>query len=154
MSPYAKGTEVTAERSRAEIDTMMQRFGADQFVTGWDADRAMIGFRVHGRMVRLYLPMPDRDDPAFTLTGTGRERTDSAAAEAYNGEIRRRWRSLTLVIKAKLAAVDDGISTIEREFLSDLVLPNGTTVGDWAGPQIEAAYATAKMPELMPGGKR
>lgn len=152
MTAYAKGTEVTAERSRAEIDQMMQRFGADQFVTGWDANRAMIGFTVNGRMVRLYLPMPARDDEEFAVTATGRARTEAAAREAYNAEVRRRWRSLALVIKAKLAAVEDGISTIEREFLSDLVLPNGSTVGDWVAPQIANSYKHATMPALLPGG--
>lgn len=45
MSPYAQGTEVPADRSRAEIERMLIRFGADQFVSGWERDRvAMIGF--------------------------------------------------------------------------------------------------------------
>jgi hypothetical protein len=154
MSPYAQGTEVPSDRSRAEIERMMLRFGADQFVSGWERDnRAMIGFRIHNRMVRIFLPMPDRHDPLIALTATGRRRTASQIEDEHAREERRRWRSLVLVIKAKLAAVEDGISTIEREFLADIVLPDGTTLGEWAAPQIDQAYATAEMPALMPGAK-
>ena len=149
---YAAGTDVPADRSRAEIEKMMIRFGADQFVTGWERDgRAMIGFRVHNRMVRIFLPMPQPDDPLIALTPTGKVRSETQVAEAHAAEARRRWRSLVLVIKAKLTAVEDGISTIEREFLADVLLADGTTLGEWAAPQLAATYETGRMPELMPG---
>jgi hypothetical protein len=151
MSPYAQGTEVPADRSRAEIEKMLTRFGADQFVSGWERDRvAMIGFRVHARMVRIALPMPSLDDPLVALTPAGKTRTVAQQQSAYAQEERRRWRSLVLVIKAKLAAVEDGISTIEREFLADVLLPDGTTLGAWVQPQVEAAYASAQMPSMLP----
>lgn len=153
MSPYASGTSVTADRSRAEIEKMMIRFGADQFVSGWERDgRAMIGFRVHSRMVRIFLPMPDKSDPLIALTAAGRTRSAVQQRDAYDAEERRRWRSLVLVIKAKLAAVEDGISSVEREFLSDIVMPNGATLGEWIAPQLESAYGDGRMPALMPGG--
>jgi hypothetical protein len=151
VSPYAQGTEVPADRSRAEIEKMLARFGADQFISGWEKDRvAMIGFRVHGRMVRIALPMPDPSDPLIRLTPAGRVRKPLQQKDAYAKEERRRWRSLVLVIKAKLAAVEDGISTIEREFLADVLLPDGTTLASWVAPQIERAYATAEMPTMLP----
>lgn len=153
--PYATGTNVPADRSRAEIEKMMIRFGADQFVSGWSGtERAMVGFRIHNRMVRIYLPMPDRKDPMIALTPSGRERSDGQVEEEYDRETRRRWRSLVLVIKAKLSAIEDGISTVEREFLADVVLPNGSTMGEWAGPQISEMYEGGRMPELLPGSRR
>jgi hypothetical protein len=131
---------------------MMIRFGADQFVTGWERDgRAMIGFRVHNRMVRIYLTMPTEDEPLIALTPTGRRRTKTQIEDALAAESRRRWRSLVLVIKAKLTAVEDGISTIEREFLADVLLADGTTLGEWAAPQLAHVYEVGRMPELMPG---
>ncbi len=39
----------------------------------------------------------------------------------------------------------------ESEFLAQLVLPNGSTVGEWARPQVAAAYASGEMPALLPG---
>ena len=55
-----------------------------------------------------------------------------------------------MIIKAKLEAADSGISTIEREFLYDIVLPDGKTVGEYMAPQIEAAYTTGEMPPMLP----
>jgi hypothetical protein len=49
-----------------------------------------------------------------------------------------------------MEAVDTGISTIEREFLSYIVLPDGQTVGEWMAPQLETAYTQGNMPVLLP----
>ena len=59
-------------------------------------------------------------------------------------------RALLLVIKAKLEAVTAGISTIETEFLANIVLPDNTTAGEWMLPQIDRAYCTGEMPPLLP----
>ena len=55
-----------------------------------------------------------------------------------------------LIVKVKLEAVESGISTIEREFFYDVVLPNGTTLGEFMAPQIETVYQTGEMPPLLP----
>jgi hypothetical protein len=57
-----------------------------------------------------------------------------------------------LLIKAKLEAVESEISTVETEFMTWMVLPNGETVGQWMMPQLEAIYQSGKMPPLLPGG--
>lgn len=55
------------------------------------------------------------------------------------------------MIKAKLEAVDAGISTVEEEFLAHVMTPDGSTVHEWLAPQLEHAYASGQMPALMPG---
>lgn len=151
MSTYAASTSVSSDKSRAEIEKTLSRYGASQFMYGWDATRAIVGFVMHDRQVRFVLPMPSRTDSEFTLTPTGRERSPAQAEAAYEQAVRSRWRALALVVKAKLEAVETGIVGFEQEFLAHLVLPNGQTVGDWAEPQIAEVYATGAMPALMPG---
>lgn len=152
---FAENTTVSVEKSRAEIEALLTRHGADQFISGWDSVAARIGFRSNGRMVKFEIPFPDRSDKKFTalrrkgvLIGV---RTAQAAQEHYDQELRRRYRALALVIKAKLEAVATGITTFEEEFLAHIVLPDGATVGQWAGPQLERAYSEKKMPPLMIG---
>ena len=70
--------------------------------------------------------------------------------QAYEQEVRQRWRALAVTIKAKFAACEAGISVFEREFFYDTVLPNGQTVGEYMMPQIEQSYQTAKMPPMLP----
>ena len=149
MSTYAATTSVSTEQSRAEIERTLQRWGADQFMYGWDGDRAVIGFRASGRQIKFVIDLPDRNDREFTHHSRGR-RTADAALKAWEQACRQRWRALNLVIKAKLEAVESGISEFESEFLAHIVLPNGSTVGDWVAPQIDTAYTTGQMPSMLP----
>ncbi len=159
MSRFAENTEVPSDRSRAEIERTLARYGATQFVYGWQGPEAMIGFQAHGRMIRFLLPLPDRAEMRFTHTPTrNHRRSDAQIAAAYEQAVRQSWRALALVIKAKLEAVETGITSFENEFLAHTLLPNGSTVGDWAAPQLEKAYASGTMPALLPalpaGGSR
>lgn len=153
MTRYAESTSVSSDKSRAEIERTLSRYGASSFMYGWDQDKAMVGFIAGGRQVRFILPMPNRQDREFTHTPSkGLRRSDTQAAEAYDQAVRQRWRALSLVIKAKLEAVEAGIVTFDEEFAMHFLLPNGQTVGQWVAPQIEQVYAVGTMPALLPGG--
>lgn len=148
--PYAENTSVPADRSRAEIERTLQRYGASQFMYGYDEQHSMVAFAMAGRQVRFVLPMPDKNDPRFTMTPSGRERRDPSSMLAeYEKATRQRWRALALVIKAKLEAVEAGITVFEDEFLAHIVLPDGTTAGDWMRPQIAKAYEKGSMPAKL-----
>ena len=60
-----------------------------------------------------------------------------------------RPRALALTIKAKLEAVECGITIFDEEFLAHIVLPNGRTMGELYVPQIEHVYETKEMPPLL-----
>lgn len=152
MARYAAGTEVGSDRSRSEIERTLKRYGATAFAYAWEGQMATIAFKLADRQVRFRLPLPDPQAREFTLTPTGKERSATVAEEAYEQAVRQRWRALALVIKAKLEAVEAGISTVEQEFLNAVLLPDGRTVGEWIGPQLGAVYARGEMPALMPGG--
>lgn len=151
MGRYAEGTSVSVDRTRGEIEDALRRFGADAVSVGYEGLTAFIMFRAHGRFIRLTLALPDPQDRAFTDTPSGRwARSAVEAQKAYDAERRRRWRSLGLLVKAKIAAIQDGIAEFETEFLAHVVLPSGETVAEHARPAIKAAYDTGKMPRLLP----
>jgi hypothetical protein len=62
---------------------------------------------------------------------------------------REGWRALVLAIKAKLEAVEAGITTFETEFLAHIVLPDGRTVGEHAIPKLEETLR-GEIPRLLP----
>lgn len=149
---YAAKTAVPVERSRAEIERVLERYGADAFMYGWNDKGAAIQFRAHGKHVRFELPLPARDDKRFTHYRRGAyhyARTEDAARKEWEQACRQRWRALTLVVKAKLEAVDAGITVFEDEFLAHIVLPDGQTAGEWLRPQIDEAYESGTMPESL-----
>lgn len=73
------------------------------------------------------------------LVGTSRAKTRPVAAA----------RCLLLAIRAKLEAVETGISTIESEFMAFVVMPNGQTIGERLTPMLTEARATGTM-QLLP----
>ncbi len=150
MGTYANKTEVSASKSRDEIERTLRRYGTSGFMYGWDDGhpgdnernhvpaKAMIQFRTDTpagfRQVKIVIPMPD----------------PKAAEKAYEQATRQRWRALALVVKAKLEAVESGITTFDEEFLAHIVMPNGRTVYEETRPQIAQAYETGEMPRLLP----
>lgn len=145
MARYAAETEVSVERSRMEIEKTLHRYGADAFGYYTDNGKATIAFRMAGRQIKFALTLPPKDRRDFTHHSRGM-RTPEAAAAAYEQACRQRWRALALCVKAKLEAVETGISTFDDEFLAATVLPDGRTVGEWAKPQVEQAYLDGQMP--------
>lgn len=128
---YARRTQVTVPRSRTEIETTVMRYGADQFGSALDqkGGRAMIQFRITSWLVRFILPLPHEDAQ----------------------DQRQRWRALALVIKAKLEAVESGITTLEEEFLPHIVTPGGQTFAEWAVPQLRELKKGGQLPSTILG---
>ena len=151
MSRFAEKTTVSSEKSRAEIERTLARYGADGFMYGWVDDNAMVAFRMSNRHIKFVLPLPNRTDREFTYTPAQEiERSIDGAEAAYEQAVRQRWRALALMIKAKLEAVETGIVEFDDEFMAHIMLPDGQTVGQFMKPQIAIAYEKGEMPPLLP----
>lgn len=141
MAKYAEGTSVPIERSQAEINKVLTKFGADQLAqaSSQSPPAVLMGFRVKGRLIRFHLPMPEVKSYRGTPLQIEKE---------YNAECRRRWRALLLVLKAKLEAVDSGITTFEQEFYAHTVLPNGMTIFESTNKEVTRALEHGKPPSF------
>jgi hypothetical protein len=148
---YAAATDVSSEQSAMEIQRTLKRYKATSFMYGYAVGKASIAFSLPGVMIRIEIEMPDPDADEFRLTPqTRRVRTRESQAQAYEQAVRQRWRALSLVVKAKLEAVESGISTVQKEFLSFIVVPGGETVGDKVIPRLAHHDGSAHY-QLMPG---
>lgn len=148
---YAEKTTVSEEKSKAEIETLVRSHGASRFMSGFDGDTAMVAFEIGGKRVRMLLSFPAEDDRRFQRDGRGCMRAPAQRKAAYEQERRQRWRALFITIKAKFAAVEAGITTLEREFFSDLLLPNNQTMAEYMGPQLDRIYEHGGLPAMLPG---
>lgn len=154
MGTYAAQTEVSSDRSRAEIERTLERYGATGFMYGWQETNAIIAFQMRGKMVKFLLPLPNKQDQQFTHWRPGgghtlKPKPPNQALAAWEQACRQKWRALSLCIKAKLESVESGIVTFEKEFLAHFVLNNGQTFGDYAVPQLEKATKECRMPDLL-----
>jgi hypothetical protein len=146
---YAQDTAVPVEKSRAEIERLLREHGATGFMSGWTDDKAHTAFEMHGRRVRFVLRLPRPLDRRFTETKRG-PRHKEISHKLWEQACRASWRALLLVIKAKLEAVEAGISVFEDEFLAHIVMPDGHTVAEHIKPAIADAYNSGKMVPLLP----
>lgn len=154
---YAAETDVTSEKSQAEIKATLQRYGARRYAYYEDEAKAAISCEINDPQIRFVVPLPDRLSDEFVYTKANQHASSKYARDVsqqhklWEKACRQRWRALALVIKAKLEAVESGISTFEEEFLSRIVLSDGRTVGEYVIPQIEKVYLEGGMPKMLPG---
>lgn len=132
---YAYKTDVDVATSRAQIEGALVKAGANQMAGGWDVDTrsGWVVFALGGRHYRLEVPQRD-------YGGRDKEQVD-----------RERWRTLLLVVKARIELVRSEMTSFEQEFMPHLLLPNGQVVGAVLLPQIAKMYESGKMLPLLPG---
>ncbi len=115
---YAQDTKVPVDRTRAEIERIVQKYGANKFATAVDHQSRLvqIEFAMKGRRIRFELHQPPDKHPQ---------------------KVRSSWRALLLAIKAKLESVASGIETFEEAFLAHVVMSDGRRFGEIVIPQLE-----------------
>jgi len=147
---YAEGTKTPEWKSGLEITQMLKKHGCTQVAT-FDDDRGnTFMFALHGLTYRITLVMPDTDKQEFKAEQGGPWGKRGTFLEAkYQAEVQRLWRSLVLVIKAKLVGVADGIETFEQSFLPYMVTGNGQTVGESIIPQMQEGAALGSIPSRL-----
>jgi hypothetical protein len=137
---YAKKTSVSVAKSKAEVDKTLDRYGASEQLVGESKAQgvAFVAFSLDGRNVKVAIALPKLSEfSEREFRGRMVEATEEWQRKAWEQACRERWRAFVLVLKAKLELIEIGASTVEREFLSDLMLPSGRTVGEEIGAQLD-----------------
>lgn len=149
---YASNTSVSVEKSRAEIENTLSRYGATKFAYMTEELRALIAFEIAGKRIRFILPLPNKNDSEFAFkkhyNSTKRRKPEEQHA-VWEQSCRQRWRALALAIKAKLEWIETGIVTVEEEFLPYIVTASGKTIAEMVIPQLNQLYESGKMPKLL-----
>ena len=152
MTGYATNTSVPVERSRAEVERVLAKYGVTHFGTMTRPDGGVVYFEYKGRQIQLSVPMPPRTDPQFTnrpRSSWGKV-ADSTRDQRWDAEYRRRWRVLVITVKAMLEAVDSKLLTFDQAFLAHIVIPGSAkTLGDVIVPKLDAMYQGLGLPALL-----
>jgi hypothetical protein len=127
---FAQDTKVPVGQSQSEVKAMLRKHAADQIAIFESSERSVVAFQVHACMYRVTVPINPK-------------------ARNTPQEERRAWRLLGQIIRFKLEAVREGATTIEREFLADMVLYDGQTMSEWATPQLEDMCEKGHMPRTL-----
>lgn len=161
---FAAGTSVAVSKTRDELDQLLAAHGAAQRAVYQDdaQGRARVQFMLGARMIRLELktkpenlPDPNRAFSKYEprgWSGWSVARRKEWVASATDQYAREAWRRLLLVTRGKLELIADKASTVEREFLPDVLLHDGRTVLEALAPQLAEMYETGNMPPLLGSG--
>lgn len=142
---FAEKTSVPVAKSKTEIEQLLRKYKATDYVSGWNGKQIFVLFRIENRLIRFQVATPDME----TIKKQKKARTPLQIQNAMEQEERRLWRCLCLVIKGKLESVETGIETLEEAFLPQTVITNGETFGEWAHRELDNAIAQGKMPQLL-----
>lgn len=130
---FAGDTSVPIYKSKADIEALLMKYGAEGYHTGWQATAGeavgwdAIEFLWKGKQIRFRIP---RSTEADIPRGVHNK---VAYLEQRD---RQRWRVLMLVVKAKLEAVQSGVSIFEEEFMPFIVTASGRTIGEILIPKL------------------
>lgn len=113
---FAQDTEVTESKSRYEIESNLEKYGVDEYACKKTATESTVWFK--------------KDGVAFMVT---------IAVSPDAKENRRRWRSLALLVKANLVAIDDNIVTFREAFMPYIVTNDGRSLYKVLSPKIDQA---------------
>jgi hypothetical protein len=131
---YAVRTKVPVEQTRTEIERLLRKYGADRFAYFGEPARAIIVFEANDRRIKFTLPLP----------------IDGPRA---GQDMRSRWRALLLCIQAKLESVQCEIETFDDAFMAHIVMPDGSTVGEYAAPRLPSLSSPKNLQPLLPSPK-
>ena len=106
----------------------------------------------HGQTARADHVGDAPDDQRFRTHASLRQVRRSRAAIGLGTGLPATVVGIAADYSGKAGSGGSGITTLESEFLANLVLPDGGTVGDWLAPQIDEAYATGRMPPMLGPG--
>lgn len=146
---FAEATKVTTQQSRAELERLLGQHGAREFSLYTSPERHIVQYRVNERVVRHVIdyPAPKNFQKYKLVKGAQKPHlTAEQLTKAADGEWRRRWRALLLLVKAKLELVASGQTTMDREFMGDVMLPDGRLVHEALEPLIKRAYLSGEVP--------
>ena len=96
ISAYAKRTSVPVKKTKAELDDLLEKFGAASrgIMSDDAAGNAAVVFILEGQKFRLDVPLPARS--AF------RRGDENRQEKAWEQACRERWRAVLLLVRAKL----------------------------------------------------
>jgi hypothetical protein len=134
---YANDTEVPVDKSQSEVRKMLRELGADRI--------AVVDDIVQGSAVWFQIP------PVAYIVRSPPPKSDMTEAQRSK-RTRSDWRAMVLLIKAKKIGIEQGITTVEREFLADAIMPDGSSLMDHAPAMIEGAYRDGGPPRLTFSG--
>ena len=123
---YAEGTTTSIENSKAEIERTLRRYGVTSSAFMSTPTSGAVVFEAVGCRIRFDVPQ-------------GRDEKEN----------KRQWRVALLRIKTRLEEAASTGEPLQSVFLSNIVLPDGSTVGQKLLPELIEVAKGKPLPPLL-----
>lgn len=156
---FGEYTIIPPHETINDIRQELERFDARDFLEFTSQDRgvSVIAFKVDAGTFLVYIPLPDpalKGKPVSRPEGASTAKLTSIFKDRWGQERARLLRVVFHLIKAKLVAAQEGVTTLEKEFFADLVIWNGQgrqqTAYEWYAPQVAHLKAAGLQPPVLP----
>jgi len=148
---YMETTEIPAERSAAEVSTVLVQAGATSVSIRYDAGR-IVGMTWTMRVGPVELPfsMPARVEPLYQVLLKRRTGfTDNAAKIRIRAQAERvAWRQLLRWVQAQLAMIEVGMVQRAEVFMPYIQQADGPTFFEFFESKQMALPAPEKKPDV------
>jgi hypothetical protein len=124
-------TEVTVDKSIAEIMAILQKSGASEIMSSYNGGAATgLTFVVNTKHGELAFKLPANTEKVYTILIAGRfdSYREDVKARVHKQAERTAWRILKDWVRAQLAIVQTEMVTIDQVFLPYLQLKDGRTL--------------------------
>ena len=111
---YASRTQVPVIQSQGEIKDLLRSLGVDRIGMADSPTGAFVFFETNTAAYTIRLPV--HEGRMTVAQRKQRERSD--------------WRSVALLVKARVVAIRQGITTLEQEFMAETTMPDGSRLID------------------------
>lgn len=157
MARYAEGTSVPMERSRVEAEKTLVRYGASGFAYSWEHREQALPLPLHHPWCPLR-SNPSNPRPPHCTCGRPKTIARQVVIVGFKMKTEGGERRVQLEVPmpheleagSKAKAVASGISTLEAEFLANIVMEDGRTIGAAIVPRLSEAVAGGRL--LPPAG--
>ena len=137
---YTRGDSFSSKASREHIEQALHAYGATAIRFSNEGAAMALAFAAGDRQFRIVLAVPEPALGPHGRTGSGAAAGPDLATKRQERLARKFWHAFSLAVDAKLAAVAEGVATLESEFLAHVLLPGNRTVLEELTPLIDNAY--------------
>lgn len=153
---YAADVSTSVADTMSSLREMLEEFGATGFMDYIQQGQgySIVAFQTDSGAFIVYVPLPDPQMFSASEPPRGKTEHRRKFRSEWERERARILRVVFALVKMKLVAANEGVTSIEKEFFSDLVVWNADgrqqTVYEWYAPQVEHLRSAGLQPPILP----
>lgn len=130
---YARGTEVSVDRSMAQVRQVLFKNGAQGVAMAESREACSVRFIYDDIPYKFSIQFPSASEPRVVFDKAKRKRTLKQIESFIEKEKMRLWRAMLLYITAAIEAHNNGLVDLKKSFMANMITSDGKTIYEKVG---------------------